>query len=260
MDLNDVSTLPQPTATPQPNAQRPAIGHQQTVRGGPPRRGCVQSQPPQAPVQYIAAQYDGQPQRAVANNRGRGASYVNQVNAARHVQNTGRGGHRSASNGTPPYHPRGQHYGQSQASMGNRHRAQSTSTALREVPSPGYQQNINRDRSSTVSHSIDENAPGSMERPTPRNPNFGTSMPVILFLTCANLAPRGIGRRGQHNENLGKVNAFGEWSSKKLHWPKAYGLTTTRRAIDQNVKNQMKNERERFLQDPIEEDRILAYV
>lgn len=240
LDLNDVPTLPQPTATRQPNAQRPAIGHQQNARGGPPRRGRAQSQPPQAPAQYIAAQYNGQPQKAMANNRGRGASYVNQVNAARHVQNTGRGGHRSTSNRTTPYHPRGQHYGQSQASMGNRHRSQSTSTALREGPSPGYQQNTNRDRSGTVSHSIDENTPGSMERPTPGNPNFG--------------------RRGQHNENLGKVNAFGEWSPKKLHWPKPDGLTTTRRAIDRNVKNQMKNERERFLQDPIEEDRILAYV
>ena len=260
MDLNDVPTLPQPTATRQPNAQRPAIGHQQNVRGGPPRHGRAQPQPPQAPAQHFAAQYDGQPQKAMANNRGRGASYVNQVNAARHVQNTGRGGHRSTSNRTPPYRPRGQHYGQSQASMGNRHRSQSTSTALREGPSPGYQQNTNRDRSGTVNHSIDENAPGSMERPTPGNPNFGTSTPVILFLTCANLAPRGTGRRGQHNENLGKVNAFGEWSSKKLHWPKPDGLTTTRRAIDRNVKNQMKNERERFLQDPIEEDRILAYV
>ncbi|KAH8775846.1 hypothetical protein BGZ57DRAFT_365462 [Hyaloscypha finlandica] len=239
MDLNDVSTLPQPTATRQPNAQRPPIGHQQNGRGGPPRRGRAQSQPPRAPAQHIAAQYDGQPQRAVANNRGRGASYVNQVNAARHAQNNGRGGHRSTPNRTPPYHPRGQHYGQSQASMGNRHRAQSTSTALREVPSPGYQQTINRDRSGTVSHSIDENAPGSMERPTSGNPNFG--------------------RRGQHNKNLGKVNAFGEWSPKKLHWPKPNGLTTTRREIDRNVKNQMKNERERFLQDPIEEDRILAY-
>lgn len=71
---------------------------------------------------------------------------------------------------------------------------------------------------------------------------------------------RGIGRREHHNEKLSKFNVYGEWSPKKGVWPKSDGLTTTRRAIDQSIKKQMQNERERFLRDPAEEDRILAYV
>jgi hypothetical protein len=192
MDLDVVPTRPEHLPVLQGNAQHPRVTHQQNLAGESPRRGSAQSTLAQVSSGSVGTQYNVRPQRGGINNRDRGSSHAHQANAVKYANNTGRGGLPSVSIETPPSHRRSNNHGQNQALMVNRpelHKLKSISTVLLKGPSPGYQQNTNHYRSGIRNNRGHEGAAGSMKCPTPGNPNFGTSIPGLLFLMCTNLAP-----------------------------------------------------------------------
>jgi hypothetical protein len=166
VDLGDFPSLPQPAKPTQSNTQRLQVLHQQNATPAANQPGRAQLQLNKPPHAYVAAQWNTQPQRPSAlRGRGRGASYANQVNAARHPQNTV--GPRLGYQQAIPGQGRGQYYAQQQASAANgpyKAIAAATPSTLREFPPSGHQQNVKLDKYGIGYRSNGENAPGSTDR------------------------------------------------------------------------------------------------
>ncbi|KAE9377173.1 hypothetical protein N431DRAFT_555423 [Stipitochalara longipes BDJ] len=238
VDLSDFPSLPQPAKPTPSNTQRLQALHQQNAGSGANRLERAQSQPNKPTPAYAAAQWNTQTQRPSAiRGRGRGAGYANQVNAARHPQNSV--GSRPSYHQPYPGQGRGQYYAQHQASAPSKPRAASTPITLREAPSSIYHQNIKLDNHGIGYQNRGENVPGSTERPSQVDLKYGP------------------GRREPQNKITGRLSVYG--TPKKSVWAEPEALKTTRRAADQDIKTYTKKEREKYLEAPIEEERMLAY-
>ena len=182
MDLGDFPSLPQPAKPAQSNAQRLQAVYQQNATPAANQPGRAQLQLNKPPPAYVAAQWNTQPQRPSAlRGRGRGSGYANQVNAARHPQNTV--GPRPSYQQPLSGQGRGQYYAQQQASAANvpyKARAAATPSAVREFPPSGYQQNVKLDKYGIGYRNNGENAPGSTDRQSQGDSTYNSLLTVIV--------------------------------------------------------------------------------